>query len=102
MHQLRFTLTGDNLAAVEHLATSMAADYFGPDYEPLLTSSKAVRNRNPANGVVLDGWNVTFTYHCRPAAQPIRPRRSDLVRAVPNTEPDIVPYGDGHPTEGAA
>lgn len=102
MHQLRFSLTGRDLAAVEHLAEARAAEYYGPGYEPLLTRSRAEPNFT-GEGVhrTRDGWRVTFLFHCRPVAQELHGRRR-AVRAVPNTEPGIEPYGDGHPTEGTA
>lgn len=65
-HEVQFTLTGCDLPALEHLADAKAEDYFGPDLEPLLTRSRAVPNTNPANGVSLDGWRVTFRYRSRP------------------------------------
>lgn len=96
MHEVRFSLTGDRLDAVRHLADERAQEYLGPDFEALLTRSRAVPNTNPTNGATLPGWRVTFTYRSRPVPMPF-PRRTTPVVVEPALA--VEPAGDAPPAE---
>lgn len=96
MHEVRFSLTGDHLDAVRHLADERAQEYLGPDFEALFTRSRAVPNTNPTNGAALSGWRVTFTYRSRPVPMPF-PRRTTPVVVEPALT--VEPAGDAPPAE---